>query len=73
MDINFPKIISVDDHVIEPPHVWQEWVPAKFRDQLKEGLVMSRGQERCLTVWSMDDFDPDDERLQGDAGQHLAS
>ncbi|MFN8026076.1 MAG: hypothetical protein U0W40_06910 [Acidimicrobiia bacterium] len=26
-------IISVDDHVIEPPHVWQEWVPAKFKDR----------------------------------------
>jgi len=26
-----PKIISVDDHVIEPPHVWQTWLPEKFR------------------------------------------
>jgi predicted TIM-barrel fold metal-dependent hydrolase len=24
-----PRIISVDDHVIEPPHVWQERLPAK--------------------------------------------
>jgi hypothetical protein len=28
-----PKIISVDDHVVEPPHVWQTWLPAKFRDR----------------------------------------
>ena len=28
-----PKIISVDDHVVEPPHTWQRWLPAKFRDQ----------------------------------------
>ena len=27
-----PKIISVDDHVVEPPHVWQTWLPAKFRE-----------------------------------------
>ncbi len=26
-----PKIISVDDHVVEPPHVWQEWLPEKWR------------------------------------------
>ena len=26
-------IISVDDHVIEPPHVWQQYVSAKFRDR----------------------------------------
>jgi predicted TIM-barrel fold metal-dependent hydrolase len=27
-----PRIISVDDHVVEPPHVWQTWLPAKFRE-----------------------------------------
>jgi predicted TIM-barrel fold metal-dependent hydrolase len=27
-----PKIISVDDHVVEPPHVWQRWLPAKHRE-----------------------------------------
>jgi predicted TIM-barrel fold metal-dependent hydrolase len=26
-----PRIISVDDHVIEPAHLWQEWLPAKYR------------------------------------------
>jgi predicted TIM-barrel fold metal-dependent hydrolase len=28
-----PKIISVDDHVVEPPHVWDVWLPAKYRDR----------------------------------------
>jgi len=28
-----PKLISVDDHVVEPPHVWETWLPAKFRDR----------------------------------------
>ena len=27
-----PWIVSVDDHVIEPPHVWQRWLPARLRD-----------------------------------------
>jgi predicted TIM-barrel fold metal-dependent hydrolase len=26
-----PKIISVDDHVVEPAHLWQQWLPEKFR------------------------------------------
>ncbi|HEV3226510.1 MAG TPA: amidohydrolase family protein [Acidimicrobiales bacterium] len=26
-----PKIISVDDHVVEPPHLWQTWLPERFR------------------------------------------
>ena len=28
-----PRIISLDDHVIEPPHVWQRWLPAKLRER----------------------------------------
>ena len=28
-----PKIISVNDHVVEPPHVWQTWLPAKYRER----------------------------------------
>jgi predicted TIM-barrel fold metal-dependent hydrolase len=28
-----PKIISVDDHVVEPPHLWQTWLPAQHRDR----------------------------------------
>jgi predicted TIM-barrel fold metal-dependent hydrolase len=32
MDLDrLPKIISVDDHVIEPPDVWDRWLPAKFK------------------------------------------
>src|SRR5690349_12518278 len=31
-DADFPKIISVDDHVIEPAHVWQDRLPAKYKD-----------------------------------------
>ena len=28
-----PKIISVDDHVVEPPHLWQDRLPARMREQ----------------------------------------
>jgi predicted TIM-barrel fold metal-dependent hydrolase len=31
--MDLPKIISVDDHVVEPPHVWQTWLPAKYREK----------------------------------------
>ena len=27
-----PKIVSVDDHVVEPAHLWQRWLPAKYRE-----------------------------------------
>ena len=28
-----PRIISVDDHVVEPPHVWAEWLPARYAER----------------------------------------
>lgn len=28
---NFPKIISVDDHIMEPPNVWQDRLPEKYK------------------------------------------
>ena len=31
--MNVPKIVSVDDHVVEPPHVWQTWLPEKHRER----------------------------------------
>jgi MraZ protein len=40
------------------------FLPAKFRDELAEGLVVTRGQERCLYVWSMEEFTKLTERLR---------
>ncbi|MFI5053738.1 MAG: amidohydrolase family protein [Acidimicrobiia bacterium] len=33
MTPEIPKIVSVDDHVVEPPHVWERWLPAEYRDR----------------------------------------
>jgi MraZ protein len=32
------------------------FLPAKFRDELAEGLVITKGQERCLYVWPRSEF-----------------
>jgi len=40
------------------------FLPAKFRDELSEGLVVTRGQERCLYVWSMAEFGKLTDRLK---------
>ena len=40
------------------------FLPAKFRDELAEGLVVTRGQERCLYVWSMEEFARLTERMR---------
>lgn len=30
---SIPRIVSVDDHVVEPPHVWEYWLPKKFKER----------------------------------------
>ncbi|EIV96366.1 amidohydrolase family protein [Frankia sp. QA3] len=31
--MELPMIVSTDDHVVEPAHLWQSWLPAKFRER----------------------------------------
>ena len=42
------KPISVDDHVIEPPHLWQSRLPAAFRDQGPRVVELENGTEAWL-------------------------
>ena len=39
------------------------FLPAKFRDRLAEGLVVTQGQDKCLVVWPTDVFDAEAERV----------
>ena len=39
-------------------------LPAKFRDQLAAGLVVTRGQERCLFVYPLQEFERIHEQLR---------
>lgn len=32
-------------------------LPAKFRDGLADGLVLTKGQDRCLVIWPRAEFD----------------
>ena len=49
------------------------FLPAKFRDELTEGLVVTRGQERCLYVWPMEEFGKVTERLREAPITHKAT
>ncbi|KQM25028.1 MULTISPECIES: division/cell wall cluster transcriptional repressor MraZ [Frigoribacterium] len=39
-------------------------LPAKFRDELASGLVMTRGQERCVYVFSQREFEDMHSRIR---------
>ena len=39
-------------------------LPAKFRDDLQGGLVITKGQDRCLYVWSRADFEALTDRVR---------
>ena len=40
------------------------FLPARFREELAEGVVITKGQERCLFVFKRADFVAQAERLQ---------
>jgi MraZ protein len=39
-------------------------LPAKFREELSTGIVMTRGQERCLYVFTTREFDAVHEKIR---------
>ena len=40
------------------------FLPAKFREELAEGLVLTRGQERCIYVFSAREFERVHEQMR---------
>ncbi|THJ67550.1 division/cell wall cluster transcriptional repressor MraZ [Arthrobacter echini] len=39
-------------------------LPARFREELSGGLVLTRGQERCIYVFSMNEFEKVHEQMR---------
>lgn len=48
-------------------------LPAKFRDQLAGGLMVTRGQEHCLYVWPQTEIERITERLREAPVSHKAT
>jgi MraZ protein len=48
-------------------------LPAKFRDELAEGLVITKGQERCLFVFPISEFTQIAEQLRAAPMTHKAA
>jgi MraZ protein len=49
------------------------FLPAKFRDELAGGLVVTKGQERCLFVFPMAEFSRVAEQLRAAPMTHKAA
>ena len=43
---HFPKVDDKNRFVL----------PAKFREELRDGLVIAKGQERCLAIYTVEEF-----------------
>jgi predicted TIM-barrel fold metal-dependent hydrolase len=54
---DFPKIISVDDHVIEHANVWQDRLPAKYRE-IGPRVIQERGNMNF--VGGVFSYEPDE-------------
>ncbi len=46
--MELPRLISVDDHVVEPPHVWERWLPA--------ALPRPRARRSCAAASASIDY-----------------
>ena len=47
--MNAPSIVSVDDHLVEPPSLWESRLPAKLRDRGPRSVRTAEG-----TFWDID-------------------
>lgn len=43
-------------HAVRLDEKGRLFLPARWREQLAEGLVITKGQERCLYVWPIGEF-----------------
>ena len=56
-----PKIVSVDDHVIEPPDVWTDRLPSKYHDVVPRSVRMRGTMNFVGGVFSYEETDDGDE------------
>ena len=54
-----PRIVSVDDHVIEPAHLFETWLPAKYRERGPQPLTAGIGELAYVAGKYQITMDPD--------------
>ena len=59
MATELPRIISVDDHVIEPAHLFATWLPQKYRDRGPQPLTAGIGELAYVAGKYQITMDPD--------------
>jgi predicted TIM-barrel fold metal-dependent hydrolase len=62
--VNLDWLVSVDDHVLEPPNLWQDRVPAKYRDRAPRLETTDEGER-----WIYEDKVVDTSGLSAVAGK----
>ncbi len=66
---SLPLIVSVDDHVVEPPHLFERWMPRKFLDDAPRVVrrnILSESAETRQVVFDDDHGLPADCWFFGD-------
>ena len=48
MNLEDMILVSVDDHIVEPPDMWDEVVPAKYKDRAPRFVQKARGYEATV-------------------------
>jgi len=42
------RIVSADSHILEPPHIWETWLPRKYQDKVPKLVKDSEGGDAWL-------------------------
>ena len=64
MNVDDLILVSIDDHVVEPPDMFERHAPAKYRDRVPHVVMGDDGIEKWL-------FEGQDGRLDGpERGRH---
>jgi predicted TIM-barrel fold metal-dependent hydrolase len=73
METDLPMMVSVDDHVIEPPTMFERWLPRKYHDRAPrvERKRISRETRAFSQLVEDPDGDPADVWLFGDSAYVL--
>ena len=45
-----PRIVDADCHILEPPDIWENWLPSKFQDKAPKLVKDAEGGDAWLTA-----------------------
>ena len=46
------RLIDADSHTLEPPHIWDTWLPKKFQNRAPQPPQVAHWLPSCAAAWT---------------------